>query len=130
MQKLINICGVDCRRGDAKCNGYCIGKADRPADRCATPFEAALDEQQLSDGDLVTLIADYHYWRVPGTLLTVCALVLKNGFTVLGEAACARPELFDAGKGDRIAYENAKQKIKPHACYALREKLLAEGVKR
>lgn len=29
-------------------------------------------------------------------LLTICVLVLRNGFTVTGESACASPENFDA----------------------------------
>ena len=32
MKKQVMVCGVDCRQGDANCNGYCTGKADCPAD--------------------------------------------------------------------------------------------------
>ena len=39
--------------------------------------------------------------------LTFCVLVLRNGFTVTGESACASPENFDAEIGRRIARENA-----------------------
>ena len=56
-------------------------------------------------------------------LLTFCVLVLKNGFTVTGESACASPENFDAEIGRKIALENAKQKIWPLMGYALKEKL-------
>ena len=34
-------------------------------------------------------------------LLTFCVLVLRNGFTVTGESACASPENFDAEIGRR-----------------------------
>lgn len=44
-------------------------------------------------------------------LLTFCVLVLRNGFTVTGESACASPENFDAEIGRRIARQNAEQKI-------------------
>ncbi len=37
------------------------------------------------------------------SLLTFCVLVLKNGFTVTGESACASPENFDAEIGRKIA---------------------------
>lgn len=47
----------------------------------------------------------------PLTLLTFCVLVLKNGFTVTGESACASPENFDAEIGRKIARQNAVQKI-------------------
>jgi hypothetical protein len=56
-------------------------------------------------------------------LLTFCVLVLKNGFTVTGESACASPENFDAEMGRRIARQNAVQKIWPLMGYALKEKL-------
>ena len=56
-------------------------------------------------------------------LLTFCVLVLRNGFTVTGESACASPENFDAEIGRKIARENAKQKLWPLLGYALRQKL-------
>lgn len=59
----------------------------------------------------------------PLHLLTFCVLVLKNGFTVTGESACASPDNFDAEIGRRIARENAKQKIWPLLGYELKTKL-------
>jgi hypothetical protein len=56
-------------------------------------------------------------------LLTFCVLVLRNGFTVTGESACASPENFDAEVGRKIALENAKQKIWPLMGYALKQQL-------
>ena len=56
-------------------------------------------------------------------LLTFCVLVLKNGFTVTGESACASPENFDAEIGRKIARQNAVQKIWPLMDYELRTKL-------
>ena len=56
-------------------------------------------------------------------LLTFCVLVLKNGFTVTGESACASPQNFDAEIGRKIARENAVQKIWPLMGYELRSKL-------
>lgn len=56
-------------------------------------------------------------------LLTFCVLVLRNGFTVTGESACASPENFNAEIGRKIARENAVQKIWPLMGYELRSKL-------
>lgn len=56
-------------------------------------------------------------------LLTFCVLVLRNGFTVTGESACASPENFNAEIGRRIARENAVAKIWPLMGYELRTKL-------
>ena len=63
----------------------------------------------------------------PLELLTFCVLVLKNGFTVTGESACASPENFDAEIGRRIARENAVQKVWPLMGYELRSKLAQES---
>lgn len=69
--------------------------------------------------------ADYVDTRVslPLCLLTFCVLVLKNGFTVTGESACASPDNFNAEIGRRIARENAVQKMWPLMGYALRQHL-------
>lgn len=56
-------------------------------------------------------------------LLTFCVLVLKNGFTVTGESACASPENFDAEVGRKIARANAINKVWPLMGYALKERL-------
>ena len=56
-------------------------------------------------------------------LLTFCVIVLRNGFTVTGESACASPENFDAEIGRKIARQNAVQKIWPLMGYALKEQL-------
>lgn len=55
--------------------------------------------------------------------LTFCVLVLKNGFTVVGQSACADPKNYQKDIGDRIAYENALKNIWPFLGYELRTKL-------
>ena len=54
------------------------------------------------------------------SLLTFCVLVLRNGFTVTGESACASPENFDAEIGRKIARQNAIDKVWPLMGYALK----------
>ena len=63
----------------------------------------------------------------PLSLLTFCVLVLRNGFTVTGESACASPENFDAEVGRKIARQNAVAKIWPLMGYELRSKLAKWG---
>ena len=58
-------------------------------------------------------------------LLTFCVLVLRNGFTVTGESACASPENFDAEVGRKIARANAVNKIWPLMGYELKTRLSA-----
>lgn len=59
-------------------------------------------------------------------LLTFCVLVLRNGFTVTGESACASPENFDAEMGRKIARQNAVAKVWPLMGYHLKCQLAAE----
>lgn len=56
-------------------------------------------------------------------LLTICVLVLANGFTVTGESACASPENFNTEIGQKIARDNAIQKMWPLMGYALKQRL-------
>ena len=74
------------------------------------------------------VISDTQYWIAPGTQLTVCCLVLKNGFTVTGESACASPENFDKELGEQIAYRNAKDKIWALEGYLLKQKLYVDSL--
>jgi Phage protein (N4 Gp49/phage Sf6 gene 66) family len=57
--------------------------------------------------------------------LTLCVLVLKNGFTVTGESACASPENFDAELGRKIARQKAVDKVWMLEGYLLKDKLHA-----
>ncbi len=59
----------------------------------------------------------------PLALLTFCVLVLRNGFTVTGESACASPENFDAEIDRKIARDNAVNKVWMLEGYLLKEKL-------
>ncbi len=56
-------------------------------------------------------------------LLTFCVLVLRNGFTVTGESACANPQNFDAEIGRKIARQNAVNKVWPLLAFRLRDRL-------
>jgi hypothetical protein len=52
-----------------------------------------------------------------------CLLVLKNGFTVSGESACASSENFNFELGQKIARQNAIAKIWPLLGFRLRDRL-------
>lgn len=61
-------------------------------------------------------------------LLTMCVITLMNGFTVTGESACASPENFDQEIGNKIALDNAKQKIWALEGYLLRQRLHGQSL--
>jgi hypothetical protein len=65
---------------------------------------------------------------VPGLeLLSICILVLNNGFTIIGKSAPASAANFNADLGRKLAYEDAIRQIWPMMGFALREKLAAKA---
>ena len=56
-------------------------------------------------------------------LLTICVITLQNGFTVLGQSACASPENYNRAVGNRLAYSDAKNKIWALMGYKLKQDL-------
>jgi hypothetical protein len=85
----------------------------------------AADEFRSKPGDAVIPAGAAHPDLLKDSLnlLTFCVLVLKNGFTVTGESACASPENFDAEIGRKIARANAVQKIWMLEGYLLKQRL-------
>jgi hypothetical protein len=55
--------------------------------------------------------------------LTMCLLVTRNGFTIIGKAAPASIDNFDPILGRKLAYEDAVRQLWPLMGYALRERL-------
>lgn len=97
---------------------------------------------RITPADIQAAIAQTHYFTAadgvrgaaiadgvddgataPLKLLTFCVLVLRNGFTVTGESACASPENFDLEIGQKVARQNAEQKIWLLEGYLLKERL-------
>jgi hypothetical protein len=58
-------------------------------------------------------------------IITVCAMVLENGYTLIGKSAPASPENFNAELGKNIAFDDCIRQMWPLEGYALREKLSA-----
>lgn len=56
-------------------------------------------------------------------ILSICILVMQNGFTVIGKSAPASADNFNADLGRKFAYEDAIRQVWPLEGYALREKL-------
>ncbi len=86
-----------------------------------------LTAPRLTPDDITGAIKDTLYHVFGDTCLTVCCMILKNGFTVTGESACASPENFDAEIGRKIAYEQARNKIWLLEGYLLKQKLHEEN---
>ncbi len=85
--------------------------------------EKGLNAPRLTPDHIDSVIIKEQYHVFDGACLTVCCLTLKNGFTVAGESACASPENFNVEIGQKIAKENARNKIWALEGYLLKESL-------
>lgn len=113
-------------------------KAHATAER-VTPelIEAAIEMVAFTDG--YDLIADAAHKLVDnkgnpiqlstGSLnhnlncMTICIITLKNGFTVLGVSAPASPTNFSSEIGQRLAYQDAFNKLWPLFGFELKQRL-------
>ena len=87
-----------------------------------------LTAPRITPAQLDATIVGEQYHVFEGSCFTVCLLTLKNGFTVSGESACASPENFNAEIGQKIARENARNKIWALEGYLLKQKLSEKQV--
>ena len=114
---------------DAKATAPRITPADIEANIAAEIYSTGLDCAAEAAGDARSVFnrikpdVDLTVVNDSLRLLTFCVLVLRNGFTVTGESACASPENFDAKIGRKIARQNAVAKIWPLLGFSLKQKL-------
>lgn len=96
-----------------------VTPADIEAEIASEHFFTALDGV-LTGAPVDTATADAL------SLLTFCVLVLKNGFRVTGESACASPANFDEALGRKIARQKAVEKIWPLLGFRLTDRLASQ----
>ena len=87
----------------------------------ATPGEKVTKEQM--EGRITSV----DYLRV-GLTVTVCNIVLDSGYSVRGESACVDPANYRQDIGEKIAYDNAFDKLWPLFGFLLAEKRFQAGV--
>lgn len=85
-----------------------------------------LTAPRITPEHLEQVIVSEQYHVFDDSTFTACLLALKNGYTVLGESACASPENFNAELGRKIARDNAKNKIWQLEGYLLKQKLFED----
>ncbi len=105
---------------------YSATKATHPRVSLGDMEAKISEEHYFSAGSALSALnygADYAQASNPLAILTICILVMQNGFTIIGKSAPASPENFDPDKGRRFAYEDAIKQLWPLEGYALREHL-------
>ena len=58
-----------------------------------------------------SMIDRSEFWRVPGTATTVCCIVLKNGFTVIGTASCVDVRNYDEKNTKELSYSKPPHEV-------------------
>ena len=88
--------------------------------------EKGLNAPRISPQDLENKITEEHYHVFEGTTVTICLLILENGFSVTGVSATVSMENFNAELGRKIARQHARDKMWALEGYLLRQ-MLHEG---
>lgn len=84
-------------------------------------------KDHLTEEDIDKKIKDKKFTILEDGKTTICNLYLENGYTVRGEAACVNPANFKKDLGEKIAFENARDKVWVLEGYLLQEKLFRSG---
>ncbi len=85
--------------------------------------DKGLTAPRLTPALIDATIDSESYTVLPSGRVTICEMTLKNGFVVLGESSCVSKENFNAELGQKIARENARNKIWELEGYLLKQRL-------
>lgn len=107
-----------------------LRKPDRPVGDVIENMiqERGLNAPRVTPERIEQVIVAAQYYVVPGTMVTICCLTLRNGFNVVGHSACASPENFNEEVGREAALRDAKRQIWALEGYLLREQLHREAL--
>lgn len=92
-----------------------VTPADIEASILYETYFTAAHGAQMADGDP---------GPEPLAMTMICALVSRNGHTVIGEAHCQDPAKFDPETGRQAARANAIDKLWPMVVFAARQRAL------
>lgn len=105
----------------------CQKVPSKNADDLTASIAATPGERVTREG-IEARIRDVVYTVLPGTphspgeRVTICQIVLDNGFDVRGQAACVDPANFDRALGQRIAFDDAFRQLWPLFGFLLAER--------
>lgn len=85
-----------------------------------------LNAPRLSPKDIDATISHVTYTVLPSGKVMVCEIILRNGYSVRGEAATVSKENFDEDIGKEISFKNAREKIWQLEGYLLQEMLFRQ----
>lgn len=85
-----------------------------------------LSAPRLTPADIDAVIVSETFTILPSGKVMVCELLLRNGFSVRGEASVVSAANFDEEIGRDVSRKNAREKIWQLEGYLLQERLYAE----
>lgn len=57
------------------------------------------------------LIDRAEFWKVPGLPMTVCCLILKNGYAVTDSASCMSPKNYNEELQKKLSFSKARDHV-------------------
>lgn len=85
-----------------------------------------LNAPRLTPSDIDSAISTVSYTTLPSGKVMVCEIILRNGYSVRGEAATVSKENFDEEIGKEVSFKNAREKIWQLEGYLLQEMLFRQ----
>ena len=87
-------------------------------------IEGAIAERhEFTAGQALSAMGAPH--NEPLSILSICIVVMSNGFTIIGKSAPASPANFNADFGRKLAYEDCIRQLWPLMGFSLRDRLAA-----
>lgn len=90
--------------------------------------ETPMSNYKLTVEMIEAEIKKVQYHNVPDTTLTICTIILQNGYTVTGESSCIDPNLYIADIGKKTAYAKAFNKLWEILGYPVKQRWYEEQV--
>ena len=97
-------------------------------DELKAALAASPSPDRVTEAKIKDRIESAEYQRIGGGTLTVCVLTINNGFQVTGESACADPENYNKEIGQKIAFDNAFNKLWPLFGFLLKEAMFQRSI--
>ena len=83
--------------------------------------DKGLNAPRLRPSDIDSVIISKTFTNLPSGKCMICEITLKNGYTVRGESSCVSPENFNQDIGEKISFDDARDKIWGLKAYLLQE---------
>ena len=105
---------------EAECAAAAAAKGHKPR-VSLNDIKAAMASVYYVTGDQAV---GFHVRKSPSlSVLTICIVVMQNGFVIIGKSAPASEANFDVALGRKLAYGDCVRQIWPLMGFALRDKL-------